>query len=359
MFRDSLFRYQKAVKTAKSRYFTEIINKNFHKPKILFNILNAAFRPSLSSFTEVSSLSCDDSALRMGINPVLSDPTLPISCTAVLSNFTPITEKYLIDLVAHLKPTGSSIDVVPPYFLKQVLDVVGPHLLCLINHSLTVPNPNLGGLSSCVKQYVKKLGVVFDEHLRFDRQINSVVKTSFFQLRLLSKAKSFLSFKNFEKVIHAFITTRLDYCNSLYVGISQTALSRLQLVQNAAARLLAGVHKRDHITPVLRSLHWLPVRYRVNFKILLIVYKSLHGMAPPYISDLLIEHSVTRTLRSSNQRLLLIPQTKRKCRGDRAFASIAPRLWNDLPSFIRMASSVATFKSKLKTYLFDNAFNFG
>ncbi|KAI2649140.1 hypothetical protein H4Q32_020355 [Labeo rohita] len=170
--------------------------------------------------------------------------------TAKSSNFTPITEKYLIDLVEHLKPTGSSIDVVPPYFLKQVLDVVGPHLLCLINHSLTVPNPNLGGLSSCVKQYVKNLGVVFDEHLRFDRQINSVVKTSFFQLRLLSKAKSFLSFKNFEKVIHAFITTRLDYCNSLYVGISQTALSRLQLVQNAAARLLAGVQKQDHITPV-------------------------------------------------------------------------------------------------------------
>ncbi len=73
--------------------------------------------------------------------------------------------------------------------------------------------------------------MVFDEHLKFDRQINSVVKSSFFQLRLLSKAKSFLSYKNLEKVIHAFITSKLDYCNSLYTGISQTALSRLQLVQ--------------------------------------------------------------------------------------------------------------------------------
>ncbi len=114
--------------------------------------------------------------------------------------------------------------------------------------SITAAEPNLGGLSSCVKHYVKNLGVVFDEHLRFDRQINSVVKSSFFQLQLLSKAKYFLSFKNLEKVIHA----KLDYCNSLW----------------------------DHITPVLQSLHWLPVRYRVDLKILLIVYKSLNGMAP-------------------------------------------------------------------------------
>ncbi len=79
-------------------------------------------------------------------------------------------------------------------------------------------------------------------------------------------------------------------------------------------------------------------------------------MAPSYISDLLIEHNVNRSLRSSNQRLLFIPKTRRKCRGDRAFATAAPRLWNDLPLFIRMASSVAIFKSKLKTYLFDKTF---
>ncbi len=82
-----------------------------------------------------------------------------------------------------------------------------------------------------------------------------------------------------------FCCSKLDYCNSLYTGISQTALSRLQLVQNAAARLLTRNHKRDHITPFLQSLHWLPVRYRVDFKILLIVYKSLNDMAPSYISD--------------------------------------------------------------------------
>lgn len=81
--------------------------------------------------------------------------------------------------------------------------------------------------------------------------------------------KSFLSVPDLETVIHAFISTRLDYCNALYVGISQSLISRLQLVQNAAARLLTGIKKREHITPVLKRLHWLPVKYRIQYKVLL------------------------------------------------------------------------------------------
>ncbi len=83
-------------------------------------------------------------------------------------------------------------------------------------------------------------------------------------------------------MIHAFVSTRLDYCNSLYVGINQSSLARLQMVQNAAARLLTGVRKREHITPVLISLHWLPVRFRIDFKVLLLVFKCLNGLAPEY-----------------------------------------------------------------------------
>ena len=108
-----------------------------------------------------------------------------------------------------------------------------------------------------------------------------MVKASFFHLRLLAKVKPYLrpwlDQLNLEKVIHAFITSRLDYCNSLYVGIDQAELNRLQLVQNAAAHFLTGTKKREHITPVLSSLHWLPVRYRVDFKIILFVFKSLNG----------------------------------------------------------------------------------
>lgn len=168
--------------------------------------------------------------------------------------------------------------------------------------------------------------------------------------------KNILSSKDLETVIHAFISSRLDYCNSLYLGICHSSLSRLQLVQNAAARLLTGTRKRENITPVLASLHWLPVKYRINFKVLLFVFKALHGLAPGYISDLLSLHLPTRSLRSSSQVVLSVPRSQLKSRGDRAFSIAAPRLWNSLPPFIKFSSSLEVFKSNLKTYLFFKAF---
>ncbi len=102
------------------------------------------------------------------------------------------------------------------------------------------PDLDLGVLKPFVKPSVKNLGVLMDSDFKLDKQINLVIKCSFFQLRQLSKLKSFLSFKDFERVIHIFISSHLDYCNGLYVGISQASLTRLQMVQNAAARLLTG-----------------------------------------------------------------------------------------------------------------------
>ncbi len=143
-----------------------------------------------------------------------------------------------------------------------------------------------------------------------------------------------------------FLTSRLDYCNSLYYGISQSALSRLQMVQNAAERLLTYTKNRDYITPVLRSLH----------KVIFLVFKSLNSLAPPYLSDLLSEHRPIVSLRSSNQRLLRIPKSKLKSRGDRASSVAAPRLWDALPSSIRFAPSISVIKSRLKMYLFELAY---
>ena len=141
----------------------------------------------------------------------------------------------------------------------------------------------------------------------------------------------------------------MDYCNSLYMGICQSTLSRLQLVQNAAARLLTGTKKRGSITPVLASLHWLPVKYRIDLKVLLFVFNALHGSAPAYISDLLSQHSSSRTLRSSNKLLQCIPRSRLKFKGDRAFSVAAPKLWNCRPLYIRSSTSSKVFKSHLKT----------
>ena len=133
-------------------------------------------------------------------------------------------------------------------------------------NSVSTLNIDLGPLSSNHHSVVKNLGVVFDSPLSFVKQINNVVKNSFFQLRIIAKMKSFLSYSDLETLIHAFITSRLDYCNSLYVGLPQCTLSRLQLVQNAAARLLTGVRRHDHISPVLAELHWLPASQRPDVR---------------------------------------------------------------------------------------------
>ncbi|KAL2082231.1 hypothetical protein ACEWY4_022049 [Coilia grayii] len=162
--------------------------------------------------------------------------------------------------------------------------------------------------------------------------------------------------KDLETVIHAFITSRLDYCNALYFGLPQSQLAHLQLVQNAAARLLTGKRRQEHITPVLSSLHWLPICFRIHFKMLLLVFKSLHGQAPLYISEMLQHYSAPRSLRSADKGLLCVARSRLKNKGDCAFAVAAPRLWNALPPDIRSAPTISTFESRLKTYLYTLAF---
>lgn len=215
---------------------------------------------------------------------------------------------------------------------------------------------DLGSLSAPRSSRVRNLGVHLDESLKLDKHISSVIVSSFYQLRLLSKIKHFLNSMTLEIFVHAFITLRLDYCNSLYCSVSKSQITRLQLVQNAAARFIQNSRKCDHITPILRALHWLPIQFRIDFKILLLVYKSLHNQAPSYLSELLHFYTPTRSLRSSDQNLLVVPQSRLKCRGDQAFSVVGPRLWNNLPPEIRVALSLPIFKSLLKTHLFALAY---
>ena len=201
-----------------------------------------------------------------------------------------------------------------------------------------------------MKPTVSNLGFKMDSDFKLDRQIGAIVKSSFFRLRQLAKVKPFLAQKHFETVIHAFITSRLDYCNALYSGLSQSSLTHLELVQNAAACLLTGARKREHITPILASLHWLPVHFRVHFKILLFVFKSLNGLTPPYLSELLHAYAPARRLRSADELLREVPRSKRKLRGERAFSTAGHKLWNDLPLHIRQTPHCPFLKLILKPF---------
>ncbi|CDR10475.1 unnamed protein product, partial [Oncorhynchus mykiss] len=137
-------------------------------------------------------------------------------------------------------------------------------------------------------------------------------RTAFFHLCNIAKIRNFLSKNDAEKLIHAFVTSRLDYCNALLSGYPDKALNKLQLVLNTAARILTRTKKIDHITPVLASLHWLPVKARADFKVLLLTYKTLHGLAPTYLSDLVLPYIPTRTLRSQDAGLLIVPRISKQ-----------------------------------------------
>uniref|UniRef100_A0A3B3HXE2 Uncharacterized protein n=1 Tax=Oryzias latipes TaxID=8090 RepID=A0A3B3HXE2_ORYLA len=206
----------------------------------------------------------------------------------------------------------------------------------------------LGSLTPSVKSIVTNLGVKMDNGFNLDKQISSVVRSSFFQLRQLAKVKSFLSRKHFETVIHAFVTTRLDYCNSLYFGAPHSSLSRLQLVQNAAARLLTGTRKREHITPVLASLHWLPVHFRVCFKIILFVFKSLNGLALPTS----LSGYTCIPLPAHLDQLTSCSWMCQGHGGNSEGIEHLPLLAPACGMQDRQARSVNDFKSKLKTHLF-------
>ena len=210
---------------------------------------------------------------------------------------------------------------------------------------------------------VRNLGVLFDSNLSFTNHVNSIVKSCFVSLRDLRRVRRHLSVDTTVIAANALVSSRLDYCNSLFRSFSDKNFKKLQCIQNTLACIVVGSSKYSHITPVLKSLHWLPVRQRVVFKTAVLVYKFFNTGQPKYFSPHLSLYSSTaKTRRSDPVKLYLktpfyvrsIHKSKRHF--DNSFSSDAPRLWNGLPDDIRTAPSISTFRKKLKTYLFGKAF---
>ena len=173
-------------------------------------------------------------------------------------------------------------------------------------------------------------------------QINQTCKAAFFQIFNIRRIRKFLSFDTVQTLVNAFVISRLDYCSSILFGLPNTELQKLQRVQNTAARRICNMNKFDHIIPILVKLHWLPVRYRKNFKILLITFRVIHRLAPKYLSELLTcKTKCNHNLRSTSEILLQQPRIKTlRMLGDRSFTVAAPVLWNNLPNVIRSATSI-------------------
>ena len=178
-----------------------------------------------------------------------------------------------------------------------------------------------------------------------------------FQIKRISHIRDYIPEDVAKTLVTSLVLSKIDYCNSLLAGITKEAIYPIQKVQNNAARLIFRTRKREHITPLLVQLHWLPVRYRIEYKILIFCYKAIHGLAPAYLSNNLTIYEPTRTLRSSGDKTIFkTPNYNYKRFGFRSFYQQGPFLWNKLPLLLRNEKSLDAFKRKLKHHLFLQAY---
>ena len=228
-----------------------------------------------------------------------------------------------------------------------------------MSSSCSVPDSLLvGDTPVAFTKSARNLGVVLDSNLSMHEHMVSLIRTVNLELRRISAIRHLLSVQATQTLVSAFVLSRIDYCNSLLVHCPQSLLQRVQKLQNNAARLVLRVPKSDHITPHLRSLHWLPIEARIKYKVACLCFNAVNSSGPVYLSDLVTLYTPVRTLRSSSDSLTLcIPRTSTKTFGERSFLYAAPEIWNALPLKVRSSKSISSFRTALKTHLFHEYFD--
>jgi hypothetical protein len=224
-----------------------------------------------------------------------------------------------------------------------------------------VPTVSVGGTVITSSAGARNLGVFFDQHLDMRKHITNVCRQCYYQLRQLRVICHNLPKDVLKTLLHAFVSTRLDYCNALFYGLPKSDIRKLQSVQNAAARLIGGLRKYDHITSLMRDqLHWLPISFRIDYKIAVLTYKALHHQSPDYVTAMCClaadSSSINGHRSASNGDLIPVPWNS-VFYGKRSYYYAAPEVWNKIPVHIRKEPTFSTFSKQLKTVLFRHAYH--
>ena len=207
-------------------------------------------------------------------------------------------------------------------------------------------------------QSARLLGVMMTPDLSLNKHISLTSSRCFYQLRQLKAVRHCLDADSLHTLVRAFVSSRVDYCCSLLIGSPQSVVDKLQRVLNAAARLISNTKKYDRgLTGLLHDqLHWLDMSDRIKFRVAVFVFNSLHDTAPRYLSEMCSFNTGSGyNLRRDRSDVLVVPRTRLKTFGDRAFAVAGPIVWNSLPASLRNFDlSAAVFKKSLKTFLFSS-----
>ena len=247
------------------------------------------------------------------------------------------------------------------YFLKLNPDKTNIILFCpskYLQDRLIINGTFINNKKTCIRfvDNAKNLGVLFDKYLNFELHINKIISFCFQTIKCLSKIRPYLTVNHLKILISSLVLSKLDYCNSLLYGINTTQinttqLGKLQSVQNASAKLIFGRRKFDHVSDLFNRLHWLRINQRIAYKIILLVHNSIFLKSFPTHTKSLISVLNSRTM------ILTIPYMNSSL-GKRSFSYIGPKMWNILPTDLRLNDDIDSFKKLLKTYLFSNYDNF-
>jgi len=203
-------------------------------------------------------------------------------------------------------------------------------------------------------------GILLDSELSLKQHVNRIPSTCFYHLRRLRQLKRHVNVEVMKRLISAFVFSRLECSNGILSGLPLSTIAPLQRVQNPAARLVLVLSLSDRVRPALKELHWLPVVYRIKFKLPLVMFTIHRHQCPDYLTDSVHPYSnndpARYWLRSASSTNYSVPRTRTKF-GDRAFSVAGPVVWNSLPAAVRHADSLHSFKCRLKLHFFSLCFN--